>query len=278
MKQSTKLMMMAVAIASTELAQAQLSTEITLTAGSLVSTPFRFPLSNLSGSGTLSFSDDLIGALAVAGIQTSTIHPATGLVSDTDITIGAPIYSLSGTLTSENQGTKFTLYPTRVGTLGGAMMVAPKANFATSGGSLSVTDLSVDLATQGIYATVSGANGLTAQQIRVWDFASIAGDTAMPIQAGVSYANNKITGLTITDQAFDLFAQGLGLKAGGIAAMASITDYGVIASSLSVDMSMLEFPPHPPVLELPVVPEPSTYLMMGLGLLGLGIAARRQRA
>lgn len=153
-------------------------------------------------------------------------------------------------------------------------MTAPKANFATSGGALSVTDISVDVATKGVYANVSGANGLTSQHVRVWDYTAIEGDVTFSSSWAPTYAENRITGLTITDQAFDLFAQGLGLKAGGIAAMASIADYGVITSYWALDN-----PLSPPggYKDLPVVPEPSTYLMMGIGLVGLALATRPTR-
>jgi len=66
----------------------------------------------------------------------------------------------------------------------------------------------------------------------------------------------QFTGLTITSEAFDLFKQGLGLRPGGVAAMASIPDYGVMTVA---------------------IPEPSTYALLGLGLLGVAGVVRRNR-
>jgi len=110
---------------------------------------------------TLAFSEDLMGALAVGGIQTSPIAPAVGKVSDNSIVIAAPLVDISGDLARP------VIYFDSFTSAGGVAMVAPTANFATSGGSLSVTNVHVDLASQGIYAKVSGANGLSGRSVRV---------------------------------------------------------------------------------------------------------------
>ncbi len=263
MKHIAKALVLASALAAAGMAHAQLEANATLVAGGPATGAFGFEMSNLRGSGSLAFSEDLIGALAVAGIQTSIVSPATGTVSDSVIDITAPIFSLSGKFTATSIGEGGVFAATNVGTLGGANMVAPTANFATATGSLSVTNIQVDLVSKGIYATISGGNGLATQNLRVWDFANIDGDTTFAAVQGTTTANNVLTGLTITTQAFDAFAKGLGLKAGGIAAMSSIADYGIMTSSLQVDVS--------------VVPEPSTYALMGIGLVGLAFAAKRNR-
>src|SRR5690606_1232371 len=116
----------------------------------------------IEGSGSLNFSDDLIGALAVAGIVTELVSPATGTITDSAISITAPVATVEGSQT----GSTFTA--SVVNTLGGALMTAPNANFATNGGFLSVTNITVDLASNGIFATVEGDHGLTARTVRVW--------------------------------------------------------------------------------------------------------------
>jgi len=71
--------------------------------------------------------------------------------------------------------------------------------------------------------------------------------------------------LSITPQAFEIFATALGLNDFGRSSMAGIKTYGTINSVLSLDAKYVG-----------TVPEPSTYALMGL--VGLATAARRRRA
>lgn len=50
-----------------------------------------------------------------------------------------------------------------------------------------------------------------------------------------------------------------------------------VSSSLSLDASSLYTPPIPETLPVTPVPEPSTYALMGLGLVGIAVVARRRR-
>lgn len=234
---------------------------ITVTNGGAPVSALGVELSNLQGSGTLNFSTELIEAMAVAAIVTSEVSPATVAQTETTIAATAPVASLTATV--DDVAGNFTA--TQVGTLGGAQLVAPKANFATSGGSLVITNINVDLVGKRILADVSGGNGLALQSgVHVWNYASIAGPVTFDAVTGPAVANNTLTGLTITEGAFALFAQGLGLKAGGIAAMQTIKDYGVMTASITTNVT--------------AVPEPSAYALAGVGLLIAGFAAKRRRA
>jgi len=86
-------------------------------------------------------------------------------------------------------------------------------------------------------------------------------------------ATNLLSKLTVTDDGFAAFAKTLGLVDGstGYTTLAGVnggaTGWGTLKSAIT-------FSAH----EVPAVPEPSTYAMMAIGLVGLGFAARRRAA
>ncbi len=226
------------------------------------------------GTGALTFDRTLVTAINTGGIQLSAVSPATatlvktssGKYNNTDgnrPVFNAPITSLVvDTVSGE---------VTRASTSGGALMVAPaeiegEENLASKGGSLSVTNINVDLVAKRVFVDINGANGVGSKtNFHLWDIASITGDTAL--KEGTAITN--ITGLTIaggtTGEAFNTFAKALGLTETGITAMRGITSYGSIVSTITATKAAT-----------PPIPEPSTYALMGLGLVGIAAVARRR--
>ena len=269
MKSALKTIALAVAfVAASGAAHADKATP-TIVAGGPDVSAFGYTMGNLQGSGNLKFSDDLIGALAAAGATTTAVAP--GVLNegeDGSMSVDAQILSLSGVFDTDTK--MFTA--TNVGTLGGAnMFIKTNAKgFASTGGSLTITGISVDLTNHAILGNITGANGVgTQNKVKIWDYGNLSGATAYPAVTGTTVSDNVVTGLTITQTAFDLFSKSLGLTPNGIAAMKGISDYGVMTSHLSVDVQA-------PVT--PTVPEPGTYALMGLGLAGIVAAKRARRA
>ncbi len=191
---------------------------------------------------------------------------------------------------------------------GAAQSAVAKPQIAT-GGNASVGNLRIDLTNNTIYADMVGTNLATKTKAAttvtllgqaLWNFTDISGPTyikfsnllaADPVAAmtadgytnvqkltdanGVYYTGtfvNAVTGLTLvggsTGTAFNFFVNALGLLPNGKNALAGVTDWGRLDSSLQISFGRMG-----PVSDLP---EPSTYALMGLGLVGLAAVARRR--
>ena len=234
-------------------------------------------VSGLTGTGTLEFSGALRGALSLANVSFVQESPAVLVVEGpaddrTRIEASAPVKSLSGTF----DGTTVSIES--VGTAGGATQLlpdatAPNATDASTGGFVTITNLRVDLVNLDIYATLIGGNGVgTVNDLKLWKVNSLTGPTTFAAVEGSTTSENVLSGLTIYDDAYALFVRAAGLTEFGSGVLASVNDqienpegYGTIRSTITVTASRAA-----------VVPEPSTYALMGLGLVGLGFVARRK--
>jgi hypothetical protein len=270
MKHALQTLAAAAAVTVTSLAQAASGT---LHLGESI-TDYNYTVSDLTGSGTLTFSSTLIGALNAGKIQVSNVAPATvtvvyktnsvtKVVSIASASAAAPVTALSGDYTATSVDI------TRVTSAGGALQSAPVANIATTGGSLQITNLNVDIVNKRVYADLIGGNNVgTRTNVYLWDIGQISGPTSfdisqLPPGGGVVSSTNTVSGLKINADAFNLFAQAMGLTANGITSLQTVTDFGSITSTISAKVTP--------------VPEPSTLVTMGLGLMGLGLVAKRRR-
>lgn len=195
-----------------------------------------------------------------------------------------------------------------VGSTGGALQTGSRISGTLTGGSGSVTNLRFDLANKKVYADLSGtklavgttpAINYSLPNTALWTIGTISGPTVIPPAALLSTnvrgsmeaagftfvsvvdglytfnATNVISGLKVTTEGFDFFKNSLGLLSTGVNALAAVNNdaqgWGQVTSNLTFTVRELGG-------TVPVIPEPSTYMLMGLGLAGIAVAARRRAA
>ncbi len=235
---------------------------VTLTAGNPSQSVNGFPFT--SGSGALTFSQTLIDALNTGGVEVIAAAPATSNILGapgeyTAVGVAAPVTQLEVGAGGE------VLTATSVG---GATQIAGAVKGVSYGGTISVTNLKIDMVNKNIYADFVGAGmnkagatvNVNATNVLAWSFTDIAGPTSLTTEGTF---DTTLSGLSLTTTAFNHLKDGLGLYSIGLIALqGASTDFGSLTSTLTVA----------------AIPEPSTYALMGLGLVGIGFAARRRAA
>ncbi len=117
---------------------------------------------------------------------------------------------------------------------GGLSLTVPAGSIVSrTGGSVSISDMKVDLAAKRVYATIVGANGVgTVNNVYLFDVDSVTGATSLPATAGVSTVT--ASGLMLTADGSTKFATALGATAIGRAVLASMaSNFGSVDVSLT---------------------------------------------
>ncbi len=187
----------------------------------------------LSGSEVLTFGADANSWLDVLKASV-TANGASTVVTTKDsdgyyssVAMSAPLASLNvDGVTDDLQSAAGT---------GGITVTAPVLRAISSGGTVTITDLNVDLNTKTVYATVIGANGVgTAVNVALWTLDTVLGPTNIALPSnGSGQFNLTAQGLHLTANGSTLVTSALGLGSLGKAATAAISDFGSIAMSIT---------------------------------------------
>lgn len=217
---------------------------------------------NGPGTATLTFSNSLLTAMQNSG----TAINADGFVyGDTSITIpnASAVLDDANVVTSVSAGA-------------GPITVSMPNNFASSGGSVSFQNLSLQITDPthiGVYADVSGSNGLASQtHMLLWNSTGLtAGSDTTVTLANKDTFQFTLSDLNLTDAGKSALTQGLGLNSIGSGAdlFGGVGSYGSLTVSMKFYDNTLGGNTNP-------VPEPSTYALMLVGLGAVGWVARRR--
>lgn len=212
---------------------------------------------DVQGSLALNLSPAAITLFNSAAVQASGVSPGVVTASSSALNVDLSLISLSGVYDTSTA----LLTISKIRGDGGVVLSTAGDGFASTGGALTLSRFAVDLVNQTIYADVQGSHGVSLmKQMPAWHYAEMVGPASLGFVVGITSGHNVFAGLTVTDQALDVFSQALGLTDAGRLALTYVTDFGSISSSFAI-------PVDGPLL--PSVPESSTWLLMALGLVAL---------
>lgn len=223
----------------------------------------------LQATSTLQFSSEAFNAATLTRISFSTLgntYQRGSVTSDDGITV--PTFILPVTNADVSIGWNLKLSPNS-GQATGSGLLLTRGNRQ-----LGLANFKIDYASDRVYADVL-AGGVT-QKMAVYSFTEQS-DLNIGLKGLSLNMNQALGSLKLTTQAADTFASVLGLEDVFKHTLAGL-DFGTITINITTAL-------RAPVSDKPFtigmmapVPEPSTYAMMVLGMVGMTFVVRRSKA
>lgn len=240
----------------------KLSAAALLVAAALPASAFNLtlPTSALQANAVLAFSTDSVQAMNGVGIT------RTALGTTSQIGTGGTTFNLPVTSASVNIG----LFPPSLTATSGQSQGAA-LGLSLGSNSVTLANFAIDFNKKTITAD-SWVNGLNKSTLAVYTF-NIAQGLTISMSGGL-HLHESLNHLTLTTAGADKIANGLNINPYLRPAL-TMLDYGTINIDIVPALrSGVSGKPYTP----PPVPEPSTYALVGLGLVVAAKVARRKKA
>lgn len=213
-------------------------------------------VSMVAGSASLNLAPSVLAGFSAAGLSAQAVSP-TSLEGDV-LSLGSP-QLWSGEMTPE---------ALKIGSirLYGGIALTAGDGASQAGATLNLTNFRINLEDFTVYARMKGA-GIDRTNQALWTFTSKQGNDWLEMRDGDQDPSWHVGGLQFTLGALGDLRQAFALSDAQVAQLGAIGDVGSFAVEASLDIT-----PSPGI-----VPEPSTWMLMGLGLCGVWAARRRRQ-
>lgn len=235
---------------------------------SFTASALTLPTTLLDANATLTFSQSVLSTLSRVGVSISALGTTTDEGSGV---FNLPITSVTGDIDLFSK----TLFVPSDGVANGAGLILSNSR---TGGAVGLANFSINFDTNIVYGDVFVKGGSTIKNAAIYTF-DVTSPFALSFKLLPPTLDFDVTvgNLKLTESTANTFAAGLGLPDYLVGALSAM-DYGTISNNIHSGLRLFNAPSGNAITKVNFpVPEPSTYVLIGMGLATAGWMASRRR-